>query len=275
MLGTYPNIHMFLLFYIPFNFQYMSFRRDNKVKSDFTKISIGLASPEEILERSSGEVLKPETINYRTYKPERDGLFCERIFGPVKDYECHCGKYKRIRYKGIVCDRCGVEVTEKKVRRERMGHISLVVPVAHIWYFRSLPNKIGYLLGLPTKKLDSIIYYERYVVIQPGLKEAEGIMKMDLLTEEEYFEHLESLPKENQMLDDSDPEKFVAKMGAEAVHDLLERLDLSALAYALRHQASTETSQQRKSEALKRLRVVEAFRDGQSQIENRPEWSII
>jgi len=254
----------------------MPFKKSSlQPKSNFDSITLTLCSPDDILERSYGEVLKPETINYRSYKPERDGLFCERIFGPVKDYECYCGKYKRIRYKGIVCDRCGVEVTEKKVRRERMGHIRLVVPVVHIWFFKSLPNKIGYLLGLSSKKLESIIYYERYVVIQPGLKEAEGIMKMDLLTEEEYFEHLESLPKENQMLDDSDPEKFVAKMGAEAVHDLLERLDLSALAYALRHQASTETSQQRKSEALKRLRVVEAFRDGQSRIENRPEWSII
>jgi len=251
----------------------MSFRRDQKVKSNFTRISIGLASPEEILERSSGEVLKPETINYRTYKPERDGLFCERIFGPVKDYECHCGKYKRIRYKGIVCDRCGVEVTEKKVRRERMGHISLVVPVAHIWYFKSLPNKIGYLLGLPTKKLDSIIYYERYVVINPGAKEADGINYLDFLTEEEYLDILESLPKENQYLDDSDPEKFIADMGAEALHQLLSRLDLDELSYTLRHKANTETSQQRKNEALKRLQVVEAFRI--SKKVNRPEWMII
>ncbi len=251
----------------------MSFRRDNKVKSPFTKISIGLASPEEILERSSGEVLKPETINYRTYKPERDGLFCERIFGPVKDYECHCGKYKRIRYKGIVCDRCGVEVTEKKVRRERMGHISLVVPVAHIWYFRSMPNKIGYLLGLPSKKLDSIIYYERYVVINPGVKQADGINYLDFLSEEEYLEILESLPKENQMLDDNHPDKFVANMGAEALHQLLERLDLDDLSYELRHKASTETSQQRKNEALKRLQVVEAFRASKGV--NRPEWMIV
>jgi DNA-directed RNA polymerase subunit beta' len=251
----------------------MSFRRDNKVKSNFTKISIGLASPEEILERSSGEVLKPETINYRTYKPERDGLFCERIFGPVKDYECHCGKYKRIRYKGIVCDRCGVEVTEKKVRRERMGHISLVVPVAHIWYFRSMPNKIGYLLGLPSKKLDSIIYYERYVVINPGIKLAEGVNYLDFLSEEEYLEILESLPKENQMLDDNHPDKFVANMGAEALYQLLERLDLDDLSYELRHKASTETSQQRKNEALKRLQVVEAFRASKGV--NRPEWMIV
>jgi DNA-directed RNA polymerase subunit beta' len=251
----------------------MSFRRDNKVKSNFTKISIGLASPEEILERSSGEVLKPETINYRTYKPERDGLFCERIFGPVKDYECHCGKYKRIRYKGIVCDRCGVEVTEKKVRRERMGHISLVVPVAHIWYFRSMPNKIGYLLGLPSKKLDSIIYYERYVVINPGVKQADGINYLDFLSEEEYLEIIESLPKENQMLDDNHPDKFVANMGAEALHQLLERLDLDDLSYELRHKASTETSQQRKNEALKRLQVVEAFRASKGV--NRPEWMIV
>ena len=251
----------------------MSLKRDPKVRIDFTKVSIGLASPEEILERSSGEVLKPETINYRTYKPERDGLFCERIFGPVKDYECHCGKYKRIRYKGIVCDRCGVEVTEKKVRRERMGHISLVVPVAHIWYFKSLPNKIGYLLGLPTKKLDSIIYYERYVVINPGVKEAEGVNYLDFLTEEEYLDILESLPKENQMLDDDDPNKFIADMGAEALYSLLGRLDLDGLSYSLRHKANTETSQQRKNEALKRLQVVEAFRASKGI--NKPEWMIV
>ena len=253
----------------------MSYKKDNKIKSNFTSITISLASPESILERSSGEVLKPETINYRTYKPERDGLFCERIFGPVKDYECHCGKYKRIRYKGIVCDRCGVEVTEKKVRRERMGHINLVVPVAHIWYFRSLPNKIGYLLGLPTKKLDLIIYYERYVVIQPGIKEADGINKMDFLTEEEYLDILDTLPKENQYLDDKDPQKFVAKMGAEALEELLKRLDLDQQSYDLRHQAANETSQQRKNEALKRLQVVEAFRSAQENIENRPEWMIV
>lgn len=253
----------------------MSYKKDNKIKSNFTTITISLASPESILERSSGEVLKPETINYRTYKPERDGLFCERIFGPVKDYECHCGKYKRIRYKGIVCDRCGVEVTEKKVRRERMGHINLVVPVAHIWYFRSLPNKIGYLLGLPTKKLDLIIYYERYVVIKPGIKEADGISKMDFLTEEEYLDVLDTLPKENQYLDDKDPQKFVAKMGAEALEELLRNLDLDQLSYDLRHQAANETSQQRKNEALKRLQVVEAFRDSKTRIENNPEWMIV
>jgi len=251
----------------------MSFRRDNKTKTSYSKISIGLASPEEILDRSSGEVLKPETINYRTYKPERDGLFCERIFGPVKDYECHCGKYKRIRYKGIVCDRCGVEVTEKKVRRERMGHISLVVPVAHIWYFRSLPNKIGYLIGLPTKKLDSIIYYERYVVINPGIKAVDGVKYLDFLTEEEYLEITESLPKENQYLEDGHPDKFVADMGAEALHKLLSRIDLDEMSYSLRHKANTETSQQRKNEALKRLQVVEAFRD--SKQVNKPEWMII
>ncbi len=249
----------------------MAFRKDNKIKSGFSKITIGLASPEEILEKSSGEVLKPETINYRTYKPERDGLFCERIFGPVKDYECHCGKYKRIRYKGIVCDRCGVEVTEKKVRRERMGHIKLVVPVAHIWYFRSLPNKIGYLLGLPSKKLDAIIYYERYVVIQPGC--VEDVQPLDLLTEEEYFDILEKLPKENQMLEDTDPNKFIAKMGAEAIYDLLQRLDLDDLSYQLRHQADTDGSQQRKTEALKRLQVVESFRASRGR--NKPEWMIL
>ena len=251
----------------------MAFRKETKIKSNFSKITIGLASPEEILENSSGEVLKPETINYRTYKPERDGLFCERIFGPVKDYECHCGKYKRIRYKGIVCDRCGVEVTEKKVRRERMGHIQLVVPVAHIWYFRSLPNKIGYLLGLPTKKLDAIIYYERYVVIQPGIKAEDGINAFDLLTEEEYLDIMEALPKENQYLEDSDPNKFIAKMGAEAIYDLLTRLDLDALSYELRHKANNDSSQQRKNEALKRLQVVESFRASRGR--NKPEWMIV
>jgi len=256
----------------------MAFRKENKIKSIFTKISIGLASPEEILENSSGEVLKPETINYRTYKPERDGLFCERIFGPVKNYECYCGKYKRIRYKGIVCDRCGVEVTEKKVRRERMGHIHLVVPIAHIWFFRSLPNKIGYLLGLPTKKLDAIIYYERYVVIQPGVVKQnpttnEELHPLDLLSEEEYLQIIDNLPKENQMLEDSDPKKFVAKIGAEAIYDLLERLDLDKLSYELRDHAMTDTSQQRKNEALKRLQVVEAFRA--SKAKNDPKWMII
>ncbi len=249
----------------------MAFRKEKNTKTGFSKISIGIASPEEILEKSSGEVLKPETINYRTYKPERDGLFCERIFGPVKDYECHCGKYKRIRYKGIVCDRCGVEVTEKKVRRERMGHIKLVVPVAHIWYFRSLPNKIGYLLGLPSKKLDAVIYYEKYVVIQPG--QVDGVQELDLLTEEEYFEVLDRLPKENQLLEDTDPNKFIAKMGAEAIYDLLIRLDLDSLSYKLRHQANTDGSQQRKTEALKRLQVVESFRA--SKHRNRPEWMIL
>ena len=250
----------------------MAFRKENKTKSNFSKISIGLASPEEILENSSGEVLKPETINYRTYKPERDGLFCERIFGPIKDYECHCGKYKRIRYKGIVCDRCGVEVTEKKVRRERMGHIQLVVPVAHIWYFRSLPNKIGYLLGLPTKKLDAIIYYERYVVIQPGVLSDE-VAQYDLLEEGEYLDLLEKLPKDNQFLEDSDPNKFIAKMGAEAIYDLLSRLDLDSLSYELRNRAGSDASQQRKTEALKRLQVVESFRASRGR--NKPEWMIV
>jgi DNA-directed RNA polymerase subunit beta' len=256
----------------------MALRKDTKPSSGFNKITISLASPEMILERSHGEVLKPETINYRTYKPERDGLFCERIFGPVKDYECHCGKYKRIRYKGIVCDRCGVEVTEKKVRRERMGHISLVVPVAHIWYFKSLPNKIGYLLGLPSKKLDTIIYYERYVVINAGIannKEDEPLQYLEFLTEEEYLDILDALPRENQYLDDDDPNKFIAKMGAEALYELLKRLDLDALSYDLRHKASTETSQQRKNEALKRLQVVEAFRAANEHIVNRPEWMIV
>ena len=249
----------------------MAFRRDNKIKSNFSKITISLASPEEIKEKSSGEVLKPETINYRTYKPERDGLFCEKIFGPVKDYECHCGKYKRIRYKGIVCDRCGVEVTEKKVRRERMGHIELVVPVAHIWYFRSLPNKIGYLLGLPSKKLDAVIYYERYVVINPGNRD--DVQKFDLLSEEDYLKIMDELPEGNHLLEDSDPNKFVAKMGAEAIYELLLDIDLDQLSYELRHRANTDGSQQRKTEALKRLQVVESFRASRNT--NRPEWMIL
>ncbi|MEO9894077.1 DNA-directed RNA polymerase subunit beta' [Aurantibacter sp.] len=251
---------------------------DNTPQKRFDKISIGLASPEAILAESRGEVLKPETINYRTHKPERDGLFCERIFGPVKDYECACGKYKRIRYRGIVCDRCGVEVTEKKVRRDRVGHINLVVPVAHIWYFRSLPNKIGYLLGLPSKKLDMIIYYERYVVIQPGIAkgpEGEEVQKMDFLTEEEYLNILETIPPENQYLEDTDPNKFIAKMGAECLIDLLARIDLKDLSYQLRHKANTETSKQRKTEALKRLQVVEALRESQDNRDNRPEWMIM
>ncbi len=259
----------------------MAFRKDNKIKSNFSKITIGLASPEEIKEKSSGEVLKPETINYRTYKPERDGLFCEKIFGPVKDYECHCGKYKRIRYKGIVCDRCGVEVTEKKVRRERMGHIELVVPVAHIWYFRSLPNKIGYILGLPSKKLDAVIYYERYVVINPGrIKEIEGIdeklkdvERLDLLTEEEYLSIMDNLPEEDRNLEDGDPNKFVAKMGAEAIYDLLKDIDLTKLAAELRDRADKDGSQQRKTEALKRLQVVNSFIASTGK--NRPEWMIL
>ena len=255
----------------------MAFNKDNKIKSNFSKITIGIASPEEILEKSYGEVLKPETINYRTYKPERDGLFCEKIFGPVKDYECHCGKYKRIRYKGITCDRCGVEVTEKKVRRERSGHISLVVPVAHIWYFRSLPNKIGYLLGLPSKKLDSVIYYERYIVIQPGaaaeLEGQEGLQRLDLLTEDEYLDIMDKLPRENEFLDDTDPNKFICKMGADAIFDLLCQLDLDSLSYELRHRADTDSSQQRKTEALKRLQVVESFRASKGK--NRPEWMIL
>ncbi len=253
----------------------MAFRKSRKLTQDFSRVTISLASPESILESSHGEVKQPETINYRTYKPEMDGLFCERIFGPVKDWECHCGKYKRIRYKGIICDRCGVEVTEKKVRRERMGHIELVVPVAHIWYFRSLPNKIGYLLGLPTKKLDQIIYYERYVVIQSGITAEDGIEQMQFLTEEEYLEIVDKLPRENQLLDDNDPNKFIAKMGADALHMLLQRLDLDSLSYSLRHSAATDTSQQRRAEALKRLKVVEAFRDATTRIENRPEWMVI
>ena len=251
----------------------MAIKRDNRPRLTFSEITIGLASPDNILERSFGEVLKPETINYRTYKPERDGLFCERIFGPVKDYECACGKYKRIRYKGIVCDRCGVEVTEKKVRRERMGHIKLVVPVVHIWYFKSLPNKIGYLLGMSSKKLETIIYYERYVVLQGGIKE--NLNMGDLLTEEEYLDLLDTLPKENQFLPDEDPNKFIAKMGAEAVHGLLQRIDLDGLSFSLRNAAANETSQQRKADALKRLSVVESFRDASTRIVNKPEWMVM
>ena len=255
----------------------MARKQDNTVVK-FNKISIGLASPESVLSASKGEVLKPETINYRTHKPERDGLFCERIFGPVKDFECACGKYKRIRYKGIVCDRCGVEVTEKKVRRDRVGHINLIVPVAHIWYFRSLPNKIGYLLGLPSKKLDMIIYYERYVVIQAASAvnaEGEPLKKMDFLSEEEYLDIIDALPPENQFLDNSDPEKFIAKMGAECLIELLSRINLDELSFELRNKANTETSKQRKTEALKRLQVVESFREANLNRENLPEWMIM
>src|SRR5580692_3439922 len=263
----------------------MAIKKDTRPRAGFGRITISLASPDVILDRSYGEVLKPETINYRTYKPERDGLFCEKIFGPVKDYECYCGKYKRIRYKGIVCDRCGVEVTEKKVRRERLGHIKLVVPIVHIWYFKSLPNKIGYLLGVSSKKMESIVYYERYVVINAGeaedmirtklnLKDSENTHQQ-LLTEDEYLEILDGLPKENQYLPDEDPNKFIAKMGAEAVHMLLSRIDLDKLSYDLRNAAANETSQQRKQEALKRLSVVEAFRDANTRIENRLEWMVM
>jgi len=263
----------------------MALKKDNRPKAGFDRITISLASPDSILDRSYGEVLKPETVNYRTYKPERDGLFCEKIFGPVKDFECFCGKYKRIRYRGIVCDRCGVEVTEKKVRRERMGHLKLVVPVVHIWYFKSLPNKIGYLLGVSSKKLETIIYYERYVVVQAG--EAEEIIRqklslkenedtyMALLTEDEYLDIQDALSKENQYLPADDPNKFIAEMGAEAVHSLLSRLDLDELSYSLRTAAANETSQQRKQEALKRLSVVEAFRDANTRVENSPEWAIM
>ena len=243
--------------------------KDNKVRSNFQRISISLASPEDIIDRSHGEVLKPETVNYRTYKPERDGLFCEKIFGPTKDYECYCGKYKRIRYRGIVCDRCGVEVTEKKVRRERMGHIALTVPVAHIWYFKSAPNKISAVLGVPAKKLEAVIYYEKYIVINPG---DSGLHKLDLLTEDEYLDILARIP-ENDNLADDDPQKFVAKMGAEGVYDLLKEIDIDALAKELREAMARENSQQRKAELLKRLSVVKWFEESKGV--NRPEWMIM
>ena len=260
----------------------MAFKQESQLKTDFNSITISLASPESIKRRSYGEVTKPETINYRTYKPERDGLFCERIFGPTRDWECHCGKYKRIRYKGIVCDRCGVEVTEKKVRRERMGHIELVVPIAHIWFFRSLPNKIGTLLNIPSKKLDQVIYYEKYIVMQPGramLNEA-PVQKLDLLTEEEYYNIIDSLPEGNEQLPDTDPNKFIAGMGAEALQKLLRELDLDKLSYELRAKASRETAVARKQEALKRLNVIESFRESQHSMQargmdNRPEWMIM
>ncbi len=252
----------------------MALKKDSNTRKEFHKITISLASPETILEQSYGEVLKPETINYRTYKPERDGLFCEKIFGPTKDWECHCGKYKRIRYKGVICDRCGVEVTERKVRRERMGHIQLVVPVAHIWFFKSLPNKIGALLGLSSKEIDAVVYYEKYVVIQPGAAESETVQKKTLLTEEEYYEIVEKLP-DNRLLEDSDPNKFIAKMGAEGLYDLLSNVDLDAESYELRDKANNETSQQRKKDLLKRLHVFEAFRDSRKRAENRPEWMIM
>ncbi|HON21047.1 MAG TPA: DNA-directed RNA polymerase subunit beta', partial [Bacteroidales bacterium] len=253
----------------------MAFRKDTNIRKDFSKITISLASPEIIFEQSKGEVTKPETINYRTYRAERDGLFCERIFGPVKDWECHCGKYKRIRYKGIVCDHCGVEVTERKVRRERMGHIQLVIPIAHIWFFKSLPNKLGAFVGMPSKALEAVIYYEKLVVVQAGVAQELGINKLDLLSEEEYYEVLDRIPKENPLLEDSDPNKFIAKMGAEAVLDIIAQIDIDKESFDLRYRASTETSQQRKQDILKRLHVFEAFRDSRKRIENKPEWMIM
>ncbi|MEL7363910.1 MAG: DNA-directed RNA polymerase subunit beta', partial [Bacteroidota bacterium] len=244
-------------------------------KKQYNSITVSLASPESILERSFGEVLKPETINYRSFKPEKDGLFCEKIFGPVKDYECHCGKYKRIRYKGIICDRCGVEVTQKKVRRERFGHITLSVPVVHIWYFKSLPNKIASLLGIKSKDLEKIIYYEQYVVVQPGAAGGLGIEERQLLTEDEYFDILYQIPEDNNRLPDDDPEKFIAMIGGESIEELLKRLDLDSLTQELRFQAKTETSQARKAEALKRLGIVEGFREANKRMENRPEWMVM
>jgi len=253
----------------------MPYGNSKEIKTDFDSITISLASPEDILERSYGEVMKPETINYRSFKPEMGGLFCEKIFGPVKDYECHCGKYKRIRYKGIICDRCGVEVTRKAVRRERMGHISLSVPVVHIWYFKTLPNKIGHLLGLKSKDLEKVIYYENYIVIQPGTAKRLGVEENQLLTEEEYYEILYQIRDDNNRLQDDNPEKFIAKIGGEAVETMLERLELDKLAQDLRFQVKTETSQQRKSKALKRLNVVEAFREANEDGVNKPEWMVM
>ncbi len=245
---------------------------DTNVKRNFTKITVSLASSDAILQRSYGEVTKPETINYRSFRPEKDGLFCEKIFGPVRDWECHCGKYKRIRYKGIICDRCGVEVTQKSVRRERMGHISLAVPIVHIWHFRSLPSKIGYVLGVSNKDLERIIYYESYVVVNPGTT---GLQKQDLITEDQYFEILSSLPEKNQDLEDDDPKKFIAKIGGEAVRDLLKRVDIEALSVELRMQVKEETSAQKKTEALKRLRVIESFRETEGGVPNKPEWMVL
>ena len=253
----------------------MPYGKPQKIKKNFSSITVSLASPEAILERSYGEVLKPETINYRSFKPEKEGLFCEKIFGPVKDWECHCGKYKRIRYKGIICDRCGVEVTQKSVRRERMGHITLSVPVVHIWYFKTLPNKIGHLLGIRSKDLEKIIYYENYVVVNPGSAAALGVEEKQLLTEDEYFNILYQIREDNNRLEDDDPEKFVAMIGGEAVEELLKRTDLVRSAQELRFQIKTETSQQRKAEALKRLTVVESFREANRRIENRPEWMVM
>jgi len=241
---------------------------------DFSNIGVSLASDETILDRSHGEVLTPETINYRTFKPEMDGLFCEKIFGPVKDYECHCGKYKRIRYKGIICDRCGVEVTRKAVRRERMGHITLTVPIVHIWYFKSLPSKIAYLLGYSSKQLDRIVYYETFVVINPGVASELGYKKGQLISEEEKFDILADLPEEQDELDDDDPEKFVVMDGAEAVQALLATLELDELAHKLRKEVREETSQMRKKKKLKRLQVIESFRASVGITENRPEWMV-
>ena len=262
----------------------MSIRKNEKLTSDFSKVIISLSSPKTILERSHGEITRPETVNYRTYKPEKDGLFCEKVFGPVKDWECHCGKYRGIRYRGVVCDRCGVELAERKVRRERMGHIKLIVPVAHTWFFRSLPNKIGSLLGLTPKNLEKVIYYERYVVLQPGVKAADGVAQMDLLTEEEYLDIVDALPEahrppsEERPLreeDFHDQDRFIARMGADPLVTLLKQLDLDTLSGELREQATNDTSQQRRTNALKRLRVVEAFRSANQRIENKPEWMVM
>ena len=250
----------------------MPFRVQENAMRDIHNITISLASPDDILSRSFGEVTKPETINYRSFRPEKDGLFCEKIFGPTRDWECFCGKYKRIRYKGIICDRCGVEVTQKSVRRERMGHIGLAVPVVHIWFFRAQPSKIGNIIGLSLKELEKVIYYESYVVINPG---PTGLSRLDLISEDQYFEVLNSLPQGNEKLEDADPKKFVAKIGGDAVKEILKHTDVEKLSKELRDQLKIETSQQKKQDLLKRLRVIEAFKEEEEKVPNKPEWMVL
>ena len=250
----------------------MAFRVQENAMRDINSITIGLASPDDILSRSYGEVTKPETINYRSFRPEKDGLFCEKIFGPTRDWECFCGKYKRIRYKGIICDRCGVEVTQKSVRRERMGHIGLAVPVVHIWFFRAQPSKIGNIIGVSLKELEKIIYYESYVVLNPGIT---GLSRLDLISEDQYFEVLNSLPDGNEKLDDDDPKKFVARIGGDAVKEILKKTNVEELSKELRELVKVETSQQKKADYLKRLRVLEAFKEEEGKVPNKPEWMVL